>query len=123
MRKPAKIFVPLLALVVALAAGVSAFGAEPDLAAAKQNYEMFCLKCHGANGQGDGPAAATLHTKPRNYTDCALMAKIPDATLFKAIKNGGGSVGLSPEMPAWASGFSDDEIHGLVAFVRSFCKH
>ena len=121
MRKPATIFVPLLALMVLLAAG--AYGAEPDLAAAKQNYQMFCAKCHGDNGQGDGPAAATLHTKPRNYTDCALMAKISDPTLFKAIKNGGGSVGLSPEMPAWSSGFSDDEINGLVGFVRSFCKH
>jgi len=110
-----------LGLIVALAPGRIARAAGPDLAAARDNYATFCLKCHGASGQGNGPAAASLHTRPRNYTDCALMAKIPDATLFKAIKDGGASVGLSPEMPSWSTGFDDDEIHGLVAYVRSFC--
>jgi mono/diheme cytochrome c family protein len=43
-------------------------------------------------------------------------------TLFKAIKDGGASVGLSSEMPSWSSAFDDDEIHGLVAYIRSFCK-
>src|SRR5215469_6937972 len=30
-----------------------------DMAAAKQNYDTFCVKCHGPGGKGDGPAAAT----------------------------------------------------------------
>jgi cytochrome c oxidase cbb3-type subunit III len=111
-----------LSLLIVLAASTNARSAGPDLAAAKDNYTTFCVKCHGAGGQGNGPAAATLHTKPRNYTDCATMAKISDATLFKAIKDGGASVGLSAEMPAWSKGFDDDEIHGLVAYVRTFCK-
>lgn len=109
-------------LILALALSSVARAAGPDMAAAKDNYTTFCVKCHGASGQGNGPAAASLHTKPRNYTDCALMAKIPDDTLFKAIKDGGASVGLSPEMPSWSKGFDDDEIHGLVAYVRSFCQ-
>ncbi len=96
--------------------------AGPDLAEAKDNYTTFCVKCHGVSGQGNGPAAATLHTKPRNYTDCATMAKISDDTLFKAIKDGGASVGLSGEMPSWSKGFDDDEIRGLVAYVRTFCR-
>jgi cytochrome c oxidase cbb3-type subunit III len=96
--------------------------ATPDLAAAKDNYMTFCVKCHGVTGQGNGPAAASLHTKPRNYTDCATMAKISDDTLFKAIKNGGASVGVSSEMPTWSGSLDDDEIRGLVAYVRTFCK-
>lgn len=93
-----------------------------DMAAAKQNYDMFCMKCHGPGGQGDGPAAATLATKPHNFTDCAATEKISDDTLFNVIKNGGASVGLSKDMQAWSTGFGDGEIHDLVAYVRTFCK-
>ena len=107
-----------LALTVALAAGVKA----ADMAAAKQNYDTFCMKCHGPNGKGDGPAAATLSTNPRNFTDCAAMGKISDDTLFNVIKNGGAAAGLSKDMQAWSSGFEDGEIHDLVAYVRTFCK-
>ncbi len=98
-----------LSLLIVLAASTSVRSAGPDLAAT-----MFCYKCHGEDGKGDGPAAATLHTPPRNYTDCAKMSKISDDTLFKAIKNGGASVGLSGEMPSWSAGLDDSEIHGLV---------
>jgi len=107
-----------VALTVTAAASVKA----ADLAAAKQSYDTFCMKCHGAEGKGDGPAAATLATNPRNFTDCGTMGKIDDATLFNVIKNGGASVGLSKDMQAWSTGFSDDEIHDLVAYVKTFCK-
>jgi mono/diheme cytochrome c family protein len=93
-----------------------------DMAAAKQNYDTFCVKCHGPGGKGDGTAAATLSTNPRNFTDCAAMGKISDDTLFNVIKNGGASAGLSSDMQAWSSGFEDGEIHDLVAYVRTFCK-
>ena len=93
-----------------------------DMAAAKQNYDTFCVKCHGPGGKGDGPARATLATKPRNFTDCALMGKMSDDMLFNVIKNGGASAGLSKDMQAWNTGFSVDEIHDLVAYVRTFCK-
>ena len=96
-------------------------GHAADMAAAKQNYDTFCVKCHGPGGKGDGPAAATLSTSPRNFTDCAAMGKISDDTLFNVIKNGGASAGLSKDMQAWSSGFEDGEIHDLVAYVRTFC--
>src|ERR1700719_1260723 len=86
-----------------------------DTAAAKQNYDTFCVKCHGPGGKGDGPAAATLSTNPRNFSDCAAMGKISDDTMFNVIKNGGASAGLSKDMQAWSSGFEDDDMHDLVA--------
>ena len=31
-------------------------------------FAQQCVTCHGANGKGDGPAAAALNPKPRNFT-------------------------------------------------------
>jgi cytochrome c oxidase cbb3-type subunit III len=111
------------ALVVALhVALLPAPVGAVDLAAAKSNFDMFCTKCHGPEGTGNGPAAATLATKPRDFTDCTRMKGISDEIIFRAIKEGGQSVELSKDMPAWKDGMEDDEIHDLVAFVRSLCK-
>lgn len=34
---------------------------------AKKVYEAWCSGCHGDKGRGDGPAAAVLEVKPRNF--------------------------------------------------------
>jgi len=109
----------VLTAAIVLCAGASA---AADLGTAKESYTTFCVKCHGASGRGDGPSAATLKTKPRDFTDCDRMAKIPDDVMFKAIKEGGEAAGLSKDMPPWKQGFEDAEIHDLVAYVRTFCK-
>lgn len=109
----------MAALVVACATGTPH---AADMAAAKQNYDTFCVKCHGTNGKGDGPAAATLSTRPRDFTDCARMSKESNDQLFNVIKNGGAANGMSADMQAWSTGFEDSEITDLVAYVRSFCK-
>ncbi|MEW6004538.1 MAG: cytochrome c [Stygiobacter sp.] len=33
----------------------------------KDLFKANCSSCHGENGQGDGPAGATLNPKPRNF--------------------------------------------------------
>jgi mono/diheme cytochrome c family protein len=91
-------------------------------AKAQENYQTFCRKCHGDQGKGDGPGAAMLNPKPRDFADCANMQKRSDDELFKVISQGGESVGMSADMQAWGGTLSDDEIHALVKFVRSFCK-
>ncbi len=93
-----------------------------DMAAAKQNYDDACVKCHGATGNGNGPGAASLHKRPRDFTDCAVMSKLSDDTLFNVIKNGGAPAGLDKEMAPFGESFEDGEIHDLVAYVRTFCK-
>jgi hypothetical protein len=69
----------------------------------KKLYEQFCTSCHGQSGKGDGPAAAALNPKPRDYTNKEVMSKLSDDDLFNVIKNGGASVGKSPLMPPGAS--------------------
>ena len=96
-------------------------GVAADLAATKKEFVRFCSKCHGTGGKGDGPQADALSTKPRDFTDCARMKTIPDETAFTAIKEGGEAAHLSKDMPAWKDGMDDDEIHDLVAYIRSLC--
>jgi mono/diheme cytochrome c family protein len=93
-----------------------------DLQAAATNYSNSCVDCHGKSGKGDGPKAGELKSKPANYTDCAAMSKFTDDYLFNVIKNGGKSLGKSKDMPDFGMAYDDDEIRGLVAYVRTFCK-
>ncbi|HET6401290.1 MAG TPA: c-type cytochrome [Candidatus Kapabacteria bacterium] len=38
------------------------------LARGKEMYHISCVPCHGADGKGDGPIAANLPIKPRDFT-------------------------------------------------------
>lgn len=96
----------------------------PALSAAEEarnTFETLCSTCHGKNGTGDGPAAATLDPKPRNYTDKAWQASVTDDQIKKIILEGGAAVGKSPMMPA-SPQFKDkpEVVAELVKIVRSF---
>jgi len=94
-----------------------------DMATAKQKFDSLCVKCHGWSAKGDGPAAATLVTKPGHLTDCTKMHEVSDDQMFEIIKEGGQVAGLSQAMQGFHEGLSDDEIKGLVAYIRSYCVH
>jgi mono/diheme cytochrome c family protein len=94
-----------IAAAGAIIAFVFPLAPAADMAAAKQNYDTFCAKCHGPHGKGDGSAGATLATHPAHFSDCAMMGKMSDETMFNVIKHGGGATGRSRDMPAWSSGF------------------
>ncbi len=88
---------------------------------AKQTFATLCSTCHGADGKGDGPAAATLNPKPRNYTDKEWQASITDEQLAKVILEGGAAVGKSPLMPPNPQLKDKPEVIAeLVKIVRSF---
>jgi len=119
----------MLALSLALAFLLLWIGAGPafsadqgDAKAGKIKYGQLCVGCHGATGKGDGPAAAALNPKPRDYTQCEEMAKESDSDLMKVIKEGGQGTGRSPLMPAWGGALKDSDVLNLVAYIRSFCK-
>jgi mono/diheme cytochrome c family protein len=95
---------------------------EPAPGAAKENYERYCQKCHGEQGKGDGPGAAMLNPKPRDYTDCKVMQNKKDDELIKVITDGGESIGMSADMQPWGGTLSAEEIKQLVKYVRGFCK-
>ena len=97
-------------------------GSSADLDSARQMFGELCSRCHGPNGYGDGPDGQTLATRPRNFHDCALLAKDTDDLMFQEIKGGSNSIGRSNDMPAWGESLTDDEIRNLVLFLRTFCQ-
>lgn len=89
---------------------------------AGSDFVSLCSSCHGPSGKGNGPAATALNPKPRDFSDCKVMAKDNDDLLFKAVKGGGQSIGRSAMMPSWGGALTDQQIHELVSYIRSFCK-
>jgi len=86
---------------------------------AKATYEKDCAKCHGKEGKGDTKMGQKLGAK--DYTDAKVQAELKDEAAIKAIKEGlknkEGKTLMKP-----ADGLSDDEIKGLVAYMRTFKK-
>ena len=113
----------------AAAASLLAFaprvGAEPkpgDAKSGKTIYTTYCVVCHGNEGKGDGPGAAALNPKPRNFSDSKLMATIDLPTRVKAVTEGGASVGVSPVMPPFKEALSEQQIRDVLAFVGTLAK-
>jgi mono/diheme cytochrome c family protein len=120
MAKPFRAY-SIVIVAAAIVFGVVILANAQDDSTAHE-YTIYCARCHGDDGRGDGVYARKLHAHPRDFTNCAVMAPIPDATIVKAIEQGGEAVGLSNEMPSWQGALDDDEIAALAKYIRGFCE-
>ncbi len=106
----------ILTVSIAILAGMALTAGAAD---AKALYEKDCAKCHGADGKGDTKMGKKMNAK--DYTDPKVQDEMKDEAAFKAIKDGlkdkEGKVLMKP-----AEGMSDEEIKGLVAYMRKFKK-
>lgn len=76
-------------------------------------YAAHCASCHGLNGKGDGPAAASLPVKPADLT--AISADAPaEGDLFWWI-----SRGIGQAMPAFGGVLKDRQRWDLINFLRA----
>lgn len=86
---------------------------------AKSLYEKGCQKCHGEDGKGKTKMGEKMGAK--DYSDAKVQAALTDEAAFKAIKDGfkdkEGKVLMKP-----SEGMSDDDIKGLVKYMRTFKK-
>src|SRR5262245_46556185 len=87
-----------------------------DLEKGKTVYETRCSPCHGPEGAGDGPAAAALTPKPRNFRDPAFWSGRTVAQLRLAVRDGRPGTLMAP----FAGVLSDAEIDDVIAYVQSF---
>ena len=84
----------------------------PGGAASTATFRTKCSMCHGPDGRGSAIG------KSMNVPDLRSPAveKLPDAALTEIISTGKGG------MPSFKSSLSEDQIHGLVTYVRSLQK-
>ena len=88
---------------------------------AKQLVTNRCSMCHGASGHGDGPTAATLNPKPRDFSSREWQKSISDGQIRTVILQGGVGVGKSALMPP-NQDLADKPavVEELVRIVRSY---
>ena len=105
-------------LVAASATGVHAQAEHPG----KATYDRWCLECHGAEGRGDGSAAATMLPRPRDFTQARYQIRttasgaLPtDADLERVLERG--MPGTA--MPAWPR-LSTRQSTDVIAYIKTF---
>ena len=85
-----------------------------SVASGQAIFEQHCVICHGQDGHGDGPMAATLNPPPADL-HAAHVDYHTDQQLHDWIE--GGVNGSS--MPAFKGKLSDADVWNLVNYVRS----
>jgi cytochrome c oxidase cbb3-type subunit 2 len=116
-------------LTVMMLAGLS-FGAlaaqAGDATAGKLLYEKHCLSCHGASGDGKGPATQDMDRNPRSFIDDELKfdtdadwQRGTDKDIADVINLGAAAFGGSSLMPPWGALLSDDDTAGLVSYIQT----
>jgi mono/diheme cytochrome c family protein len=69
--------------------------------------------CHGADGLATSPVAKSMKVLSFKAPE---MVKASDAQLVASVKNGKG------KMPAYRGRLTDDEIKGVISYVRTLQK-
>ena len=84
-------------------------------------YKEYCSQCHGATGEGDGPAASGLSPQPAVHAKMAFD-KLPMEYLYNVIYHGGRSVGKSPSMPYWGLTIGQQGVADVMAYLKATFK-
>jgi mono/diheme cytochrome c family protein len=81
-------------------------------------YSDNCAACHGEQGQGDGPAGASLSPLPGNL---AWLSEMPigqwDPLIYWTVADGGSQFGSA--MPAFKDSLSKDQIWAVTAYIQA----
>jgi cytochrome c6 len=89
------------------------FSASTRADDAASTYKAKCAMCHGADGSGNTPAGKAM--KARDFASPEVQSET-DAQLTDIVSNG------KNKMPAYKGKLTDDQIQGLIAYIRDLAK-
>jgi mono/diheme cytochrome c family protein len=105
-----KSLVKLMLVAAIVALSLPAYAADPAI---QSLYKTKCAACHAADGTASTPAGKKLET--RSFLIPEIM-KAPDKELLEITAKG------KAKMPAFDKKLSEDQIKGLVAYIRELQK-
>jgi mono/diheme cytochrome c family protein len=76
-------------------------------------FKSKCAACHGADGSGNTPAGKAM--KARDFASPEVQNET-DEQLIEIVTNG------KNKMPSYKGKLTDDQIKGLVAYIRGLAK-
>lgn len=86
----------------------------PDINTGKKLYSVSCQSCHGKNGEGDGPAAASFSPPPANFLAASLMQDVSPLQIFNTTRLGVQGTGMRA-----FDELSDDQIWQIAFYIKS----
>lgn len=101
-------------MVAAVISLMAASAARAD--DSKALYDKQCAKCHGEDGKGQTKMGKKLEAK--DYTDPKVQGELKDDAALKSIKEGLKKDDKTLMKPA--EGLTDDQIKGLISYMRAF---
>jgi mono/diheme cytochrome c family protein len=81
-----------------------------DYARGQSIFNNKCAICHGSDGKGNGPAAASLSPPPADFNSASFWQDMTDAKITNTIQNGHGP------MPAF--NLSSGDIRSVIEYLR-----
>jgi mono/diheme cytochrome c family protein len=89
--------------------------ATASLARGQERYSIYCLPCHSARGDGNGPVALHGFPHPPNYREQRLR-EASDSYLYDVITQGHGI------MYSYADRLTPEDRRAVVAYIRALQK-
>jgi mono/diheme cytochrome c family protein len=113
-----------IAALMSLTASISAAGAEGNVNSGARIFAANCARCHGREAKGDGPDLVKLQSavSPDDWTDKESNQELTDSFILAMITKGGKANGKSRIMPAFGDKLNTQQVHDLLAFIRSLAK-
>lgn len=106
--------------IIGLGASALLLIAPAARAAGADSWKEHCASCHGQDGTGQTKMGHKLGVK--DLTDAAYQKTFTDDQLLKNLKEGETGPDGKVKMKPFADKLSDDDIKGLVGYVRTLSK-